>query len=453
MEDKKLTDQQRQKQEAIDLLRKRLTDDVRQRLCDVDYRLRDYFDDCAKRVSVEKGDPDDRHNMWELLCAAKFLRMFNTYHFNTKKVQFYIALREGQWRRNGRSWQYLNAGLRLPSLQGAKVYRWQPFQVFVLACVFGFYTWINTEVEDGTKDELLPTERERDGFVWDFRRMITEFIMYGPRKIDKTGLSSFIQLVFFLFGDFNAEVYSLAMAAYQSKILYDRTKFMLNQVSKDTDGRVRIRMTEKEVNWMPAFREKVRNSKIVPLTAGGKAPDGTTTQLLNWDELGSSPYINGKSDMQAHINVCQSSMGQRREPLTFGTTTAGTISTGPFIDKLQGLHNMLLMELKYETGEATPTISGDRQMCLLLEPDEYEKSDEEYILTSHALRRKINPMLGVIVQYQFYEDEMEKARNDGPQKFAECVAKLFNVYQTGRVTKWITGDEMRHLQTDRRIDD
>ena len=453
MENKKLTDQQRQKQEAIDLLRKRLTDDVRQRLYDVDYRLRDYFDDCAKRVSVEKGDPNDRHNMWELLCAAKFLRMFNTYHFNTKKVQFYIALREGQWRRNGRSWQYLNAGLRLPSLQGAKVYRWQPFQVFVLACVFGFYTWINTEVEEGTKDELLPTERERDGFVWDFRRMITEFIMYGPRKIDKTGLSSFIQLVFFLFGDFNAEVYSLAMAAYQSKILYDRTKFMLNQVSKDTDGRVRIRMTEKEVNWMPAFREKVRNSKIVPLTAGGKAPDGTNTQLLNWDELGSSPYINGKSDMQAHINVCQSSMGQRREPLTFGTTTAGTISTGPFIDKLQGLHNMLLMELKYETGEATPTISGDRQMCLLLEPDEYEKSDEEYILTSHALRRKINPMLGVIVQYQFYEDEMEKARNDGPQKFAECVAKLFNVYQTGRVTKWITGDEMRHLQTDRRIDD
>jgi phage terminase large subunit-like protein len=262
-----------------------------------------------------------------------------------------------------------------------------------------------------------------------------------------------MQLVFFLFGDFNAEVYSLAMAAYQSKILYDRTKFMLNQVSKDTDGRVRIRMTEKEVNWMPAFREKVRNSKIVPLTAGGKAPDGTNTQLLNWDELGSSPYINGKSDMQAHINVCQSSMGQRRQPLTFGTTTAGTITTGPFIEKLAVLHSMLEREHDYESGKETPTQIEDGTMCLLLEPDEYEREDEQYVLTSHALRRKINPMLGLVVQYDFYEREMDKARKEGGQKFAECVAKLFNVYQTGRVTKWIKADRIRPLQVQKRITD
>jgi phage terminase large subunit-like protein len=193
----------------------------------------------------------------------------------------------------------------------------------------------------------------------------------------------------------------------------------------------------------------------VPLTGGGKAPDGTNTELLDWDELGSSPYTNGKSDMQAHINVCQSSMGQRRQPLTFGTTTAGTITTGPFIEKLAVLHSMLEREHDYESGKETPTQIEDGTMCLLLEPDEYEREDEQYVLTSHALRRKINPMLGLVVQYDFYEREMDKARKEGGQKFAECVAKLFNVYQTGRVTKWIKADRIRQLQTSggKRIDD
>ena len=243
------------------------------------------------------------------------------------------------------------------------------------------------------------------------------------------------------------------MTQDQSKILFDRTKFMLAQVSKDKDGNERFRMTQKIVDWKEKYQKDIRNSKIMPLTGGGKAPDGTNTELLDWDELGSSPYINGKSDMLAHINVCQSSMGQRRQPLTFGTTTAGTITTGPFIEKLDVLHKILLYEHAYETGEMEPTMANDGTMCLLLEPDEYEREDEQYLLTSHALRRKINPMLGLVVQYDFYEREMEKARNEGGQKFAECVAKLFNVYQTGRITHWIKGDRIRPLQIDRRISD
>ena len=441
------------KQEAIELLRKRLAG-KEQRLREVDERLWEYFNDCATRVSTEFGDPNDQHSMWELLCAAKFLRMLDTYDFNAKRVRFFMALREGKWERQGKAWRYVSGGLKLPATIGAKVYRWQPFQVFVLSTVFGFYTWFNTEVEAGTKYDMLPTEQERDdGWIWDFRRMVSEFIMYGPRKIDKTGLSAFIQLVFFMFMDFNSEIYSLGMAEYQSKILYDRTKFMLRQLS-DAGGNQRFRMTEKQTNWAARYQKDQHNSKIVPLTAGGKAPDGTNTELLNWDELGSSPYTNGKSDMQNHINVCQSSMGQRRQPLTFGTTTAGTITSGPFIEKLETIHNYLLMELEYEKGTATPTLSGDRQMCLLLEPDEYEKSNEQYILTSHALRRKINPMLGIVVQTQFYEDEMEKARNEGNQKLAECISKLFNVYQSDLVEPWkVTADKVRRLQVPMRIGD
>ena len=448
-----LKDSQIAKQRDIDLLRKRYTTEIRRELNDIDYRLAEYFDDLTTNVSTVFGDENDRHNRWEVMCGAKFLRMFRTYNYNKKFVRFVIRFREGTWQRNGKMWRYVSGGLKLPSTSGAKVYRWQPFQVFVLAAVFGFMAWFNTHVEAGTKPELLSSERERDGFIWDFRRLINEFIMYGPRKIDKTGLSAYIQVIFFLFGDFNSEIYSLAMTQDQSKILFDRTKFMLAQVSKDKDGIDRFRMTQKIVDWKEKYQKEMRNSKIVPLTGGGKAPDGTNTELLDWDELGSSPYVNGKSDMLAHINVCQSSMGQRRQPLTFGTTTAGTITTGPFIEKLEVLHKILQYEHDYEDGTRTPTMANDGTMCLLLEPDEYERDDEQYLLTSHALRRKINPMLGLVVQYDFYEREMEKARNEGGQKFAECVAKLFNVYQSGRVTEWIKAEQVRPLQRDMRIDE
>ena len=448
-----LKDSQIAKQRDIDLLRKRYTAEIRRELNDIDYRLAEYFDDLTTNVSTVFGDENDRHNRWEVMCGAKFLRMFRTYNYNKKFVRFVIRFREGTWQRNGKMWRYVSGGLKLPSTSGAKVYRWQPFQVFVLAAVFGFMAWFNTHVEAGTKPELLSSERERDGFIWDFRRLINEFIMYGPRKIDKTGLSAYIQVIFFLFGDFNSEIYSLAMTQDQSKILFDRTKFMLAQVSKDKDGIDRFRMTQKIVDWKEKYQKEMRNSKIVPLTGGGKAPDGTNTELLDWDELGSSPYVNGKSDMLAHINVCQSSMGQRRQPLTFGTTTAGTITTGPFIEKLEVLHKILQYEHDYEDGTRTPTMANDGTMCLLLEPDEYERDDEQYLLTSHALRRKINPMLGLVVQYDFYEREMEKARNEGGQKFAECVAKLFNVYQSGKVTQWLTGDRIRPLQIARRVTD
>ena len=451
--EKELKESQLAKQRDIDLLRKRYTPEVREQLDAIDYRLAEYFDSLTTDVSIEFGDENDKHNRMEVLCGARFIRLFITYNFNTKFAKYIIWLREGTWKRQGKMWRYVENGLKLPSTAGAKVYRWQPFQIFVLASVFGFQAWFNTHVEAGTKPDLLPSERERDGMIWDFRRLITEFIMYGPRKIDKTGLSSYIQVIFFLFGDFNSEIYSLAMTQDQSKILFDRTKFMLAQLAKDQNGKERFRMTEKIVDWKKEYQREIRNSKIVPLTGGGKAPDGTNTELLDWDELGSSPYTNGKSDMQAHINVCQSSMGQRRQPLTFGTTTAGTITTGPFIEKLAVLHSMLEKEHDYESGKETPTQIEDSTMCLLLEPDEYEREDEQYVLTSHALRRKINPMLGLVVQYDFYEREMDKARKEGGQKFAECVAKLFNVYQTGRVTHWIKADRIRPLQIERRIED
>ena len=437
-----LTEFQQQKLAAIDLLKTRYEGKA-DTLNAIDPRLDDYFRDLIAHSNADPGSADDWHNVYELLGAAKFLRMLDTYNFNTRKVQTVIRLREGEWRREGKRWRHVSGGLKCPGTSGAQVYRWQPFQVFVLASVYGFYSWVDTRVSADERAELLPTERVKDGTVWDYRRVCTDFTYFGPRKTDKTGLAAYIQFEFFFFEDDNAEIYCCANSSDQAKLLYSRTRQLIMQM--DQTGN-RIRSTQTVTDWKQAFKT-VHDSSVRPLSAGGKTKDGMFAQLCCADEYGSAPYTNGKSDMLSLVNVIQSSMGPRREPMTFTTTTAGTIQQGPFMEKLDALHRSLERELNYTEAD----FESDRRLCLCLEPDEWER-DEQTILDKPTLRKKVNPMLGLIVQHSSYDAWISEARND-QTKMPELLAKYFNVYQTGRVTHWIKADRIRPLQIERRIED
>ena len=437
-----LTEFQQQKLAAIDLLKTRYEGKA-DTLKDIDPRLDEYFRDLIAHSNADPDSADDHHNVYELLGAAKFLRMLDTYNFNTKKVQTVIRLREGEWRREGKRWRHVSGGLKCPGTSGAQVYRWQPFQVFVLASVYGFYSWVDTRVSADERAELLPTERVKDGTVWDYRRVCTDFTYFGPRKTDKTGLAAYIQFEFFFFEDDNAEIYCCANSSDQAKLLYSRTRQLIMQM--DQTGN-RIRSTQTVTDWKQAFKT-VHDSSVRPLSAGGKTKDGMFAQLCCADEYGSAPYTNGKSDMLSLVNVIQSSMGPRREPMTFTTTTAGTITQGPFMEKLDALHRTLERELNYTESD----FESDRRLCLCLEPDEWER-DEQTILDKPTLRKKVNPMLGLIVQHSSYDAWISEARGD-QTKMPELLAKYFNIYQTGRMTKWITGDKIRLLQVQKRITD
>lgn len=435
-----MTEEQRKKESAVKVLREHY---ARQRgdVAKIEPRLATYFDDLCTHSTAIEGDENDRHNYYEILGAIKFLRLLRTYEFDHKKVRQVIRLREGVWQ-NGK---HIRGGIHCSGTSGPQVYRWEPFQVFILASVFGFQAWMDTQLTTSDRDTLLPTERLEDGKILDLRRLCTDFTFYAPRKTDKTGLSAFIQVVFFLLEDTNAEIYCCANSADQSKRLYRRTKMMLQQLD---DGH-RLRTTETVCDWRPSYRN-VRDTSIRPLSAGGKTKDGMFAQLCCADEYGSASYVNGKSDMKMLVDVIQSSMGPRREPMTFVTTTAGRVLQGPFLEKLDGLHQLLEKEMEYESGESSPQLATDRTLTLCLEPDVWERS-EDVLLTSKMVRRKINPMLGKIVQHQFYDDEIAKARLSGDT--AEVVTKLLNVYQSASVMEWINPEEVRKLQVQKRIDD
>lgn len=449
----------KEKEEVALLLRERLGDGMLGVLNGIDGRLVTYY-----RGLVERPDV---HNAYELLGGLKWLRLLSSATENDNEnengshgmngshgshgrlvldgetVRNVIFKYEGAWE-DGR--HHLHGGLKHPGTSGPTYYRLQPFQVFVLAAIFALKVWVDTGVEAGSR-ELLPTELEREGKIWDLRRLCTEFTLYTPRKTAKTQLAGFIGFLFFMEFDENNEILCCANASDQSKILFTRIRDLIHQLDPQEK---RIRFTASQVNWKPGG---FRSSSVTALSAGGKTKDGLFAGLCLADEFGSAAYVNGASDMGKLVSVVESSMGPRREPLTFISTTAGVIQHGPFVDKLASMKNML-----EEEGGPTPTLPGegvcpsDRQMCLLLEPDEWEMTDEEFLLTDRNVRQKVNPMLGVIVQNSFYDDEVSRARQN-PEKRNEVISKLFNVYQAATVQEWITPEQVRALQVDRRIDD
>ena len=445
-----MTEAQTKKQQAIDILRRRY-DEQRAQVAAIEPRLAAYYDDLCEHVGIEQGDANDLHNRYELLGAIKFLRLLRTYEFNSAKVSEVIFDGEGEWRQEGKKWQHIRGGLRQPGRTGEVVYRWEPFQVFMLCAIYGPMGWIDTCVDNGTRD-ILPTERENPdtGTIEDLRRLCTRFILFGPRKINKSGFCAITNVEDFMRGDNDAQIFCVANSQDQSKILFEKTSDLLRQLDppKRSEGKY-INFTKTVVRFKPG---KFRSAQMQALAAGGKLPDGWFASRGAFDEYGSAAYVNGASDMGKTASVVESSMGPRREPQTLITTTASTITSGPFIEMLEATHIELDREVLYDTGEATPTQAEDRRMCLLLEPDQWER-DEEYLLTSRTIRQKINPMLGLIVQHSFYEDEVSKARQD-EQKKRETIAKLFNVYQQANVSRWkVSSDDIRACQIEKRVTD
>ena len=447
-----MTDEQKTKQQAIERLRVRTLEQADQ-LNAIDPRLLEYYEHLCEHSGTELGDPDDLHGMNELLCALRLLRLLRTYDFNHDKVEEEIFADEGEWQRDAEGyWTHIRGGLGQPGRMGNEVYRCEPFQIFMLTAIYGPMAWIGTGNYEGDR---RPTDTERVNpdtrEIEDLRRLCIRFVLFGPRKINKSGFAAMRGTSDMMRGDYDAQIVCTANSQEQSKILFNKTKDLLLQLDPVSGRRFNgkyLTFTNTSVKFQ---KGKFRAAELQAIPAGGKMPDGKFASMSLEDEYGSAGYTNGRSDMGQTAAVIESSMGPRREPLTIITTTASLITSGPFMEMLDAMHRLLLQELKYDTGEATPTLAEDRQMMLLLEPDEWER-EEEYLLTSRVLRRKINPMLGKIVQHSFYEQEVASSRMDETKK-KETISKLFNVYQSGKVTQWLTGDRIRPLQIARRVTD
>ncbi|MBR2016830.1 MAG: hypothetical protein IKA00_05985, partial [Prevotella sp.] len=162
--------------------------------------------------------------------------------------------------------------------------------------------------------------------------------------------------------------------------------------------------------------------------------------------------INGRSDMQAAVETCWGSTGPRREKLLMHTTTAGNLSDGPYKNKLESVEDSLLKELDIPLDFQPHRTEDDNWFAFILQLDKWEITDDLDKLDNPELFKKVNRSIGITVQPTYYRERLHEARQSEDTK-KEVLTKDFNMWQTARITKWITGDRIRPMQVPKTIDD
>ena len=418
--------------------------DYANRLNSIDTRLMVYIEDAISN--------DASHaNLYELLGIRKTLRLMDSYKLDPDRAHRKLKAIEGVWK-NGR---HVQGGLRFSTPRGQQHVRLMPFQVYAECTIHMFLTDVSMERPYYEGDALLPTEwvNPKDGMVWDTRRLIQEAHWFFTRKSGKTELGAaedFTEVCFL--GDVNGQALICTNSAEQSQIAYKAIREFAMQVDPTCTNRMGgkfFRMTRQGMNWQPGHRMK---GEIKCLSAGKTSKDGLYASVVHADEHGQARYINGVSDMQSTVETAWGSTGPRREKLLLHTTTAGKVKEGPYKTKLEQVEASLLQELDYPLGEPHRT-PDDYWTAMLLQLDKWEITDDLTKLDDPELFKKVNRSIGTTVQPTYYKERLHEAATGTEDTRQEVLTKDFNMWQSDRFVKWLSGDQIRPRQVERRITD
>ena len=94
----------------------------------------------------------------------------------------------------------------------------------------------------------------------------------------------------------------------------------------------------------------------------------------------------------------------------------------------------------------------DRQFAVILCPDAWEEDEDIILNASKNLIRKCNPHVGITVQPDYYQRQIDEARRKEDYR-KEVVTKLFNVFSSERKVTWLQGKDIKPLQIHHRIDE
>ena len=429
------------KAQCLDDLRTHLPD-YANRLNSIDPRLMAYVEDAI-------SNEGSHSNLYELLGIRKEMRLMDSYDLDPQRVQRSLRAIEGQWK-NGR---HVKGGLKFSTPRGSQHVRLMPFQAWLIFEIYAFKVDVSMERTYHEGDMLLPTEWVKDGEVWDTRRLTQEAHWFLTRKSGKTELGGAVDFteVGFL-GDVNGQALICTNSSEQSQIAYKAIREFAMQVDPTCSNRMGgkyFRMTRNGLNWQPGHPMK---GEIKCMAAGKTSKDGLYASVVHADEHGQAGYVNAHSDMQAAVDTCWGSTGPRREKLLLHTTTAGRIKEGPYKTKIEQVEASLLNELQYPLGSRIRT-SEDNWCAFLLQLDKWELTDDLTKLDDPELFKKVNRSIGTTVQPTYYRERLHEAATGTEDTKQEVLTKDFNMWQTGRIQKWITGDRIRPLQVQKRITD
>lgn len=285
--------------------------------------------------------------------------------------------------------------LKFTGPKGLTRYKLTPVQTFQFTNIFGFY--------------------KADG-----KRLTRDALLFVPRKFSKTTSVASIAIYDLLFGDKNAQAYVAANSYDQAKICFD----VIRNILKAHDRKLQHFKINREIVFN---LQQGRTSFARCLASDADKLDGLNASTVIVDEY-------SQADSAALKNVLTSSMGVRENPLTVMITTASDKLNGPFVELLGSYKAILRGELE-----------NDSVFAHIFEPDVDDAEDNP------ATWQKVQPHLGITVQYDFYEEEYKKAllTSDDMLTFR---TKQLNIFTQNAAKVWFTQEEISALAKNISID-
>ena len=259
----------------------------------------------------------------------------------------------------------------------------EPFQIFLICAIYGFRN-----------------KKNRD------RRMVTDVIVYIPRKAGKSTLTAILALYELQFGEAGAEVFTLATNREQATIVFDSAKGFIEKMPLELAGQFETSKYEvkKAGDNQSMFKALSRDTK--------KTGDGKNPSCVIIDEA--AQIVDRNS-----IEVLHSGMVARRNPLRIYITTASFTKDTKFYEDLSMYQSML-------TGEAS---DNPRWFGLIYSLD---AKDDWRDPTTWA---KANPMHGISVFEEAIAQRAEEAKHK-PQALNEFLCKTLNIFVSAN-TAWL----------------
>lgn len=268
-------------------------------------------------------------------------------------------------------------------VQAGKPVVLEPFQIFFLCAIYGFRS-------------------KRDHS----RRMVTDVILFIPRKAGKSTLTAVVGLYELICGEAGAEVFTLATNREQASIVFDAAKGFVESMPDELTNLFNVSKWEikKAGDIQSTFKALSRDTK--------KTGDGKNPSCVIVDEA--AQIVDRNS-----IEVLHSGMVARSNPLRIYITTASFTKETKFYEDMDLYRSML-------NGEAT---DNPRWFGLLygLDPQDDWKDS--------GIWSKANPMHGISVFQEAIEQRAQEAANK-PASLNEFLCKTLNVFVSAN-TAWL----------------
>lgn len=322
-------------------------------------------------VSVVKGEIAVCRNI--KLACQRFLNQLEDkqweYEFHVKYVEHFL--------------EFASTLVHTKGPDAGKPLILEPFQVMIICAVYGFRSKKNPA-----------------------RRMVTDVIVFIPRKAGKSTLTAAIALYELQWGEAGAEVYTLATNRDQASLVFHAAQGFVENMPGDVaklynPSRYQITKTG---DSQTVFKALSRDTK--------KSGDGMNPGCVIVDEAAQIVDRNA-------IEVLHSGMVARMNPLRIYITTASFTKDTKFYEDMALLEAML-------KGEAT---DNPRWFGLLysLDPQDDWRDPSTWA--------KANPMHGISVFEEAIAGRAEEAKHK-PAALNEFLCKTLNIYVSAN-SAWV----------------